>query len=83
MHENCFYKLNCNMKLHGGKNPSDISGLPIIILKWAYMEVIRIVAFNMHEVENVQITKTHGDGSIDLWHQLLRHLGVEDLKLLV
>jgi hypothetical protein len=37
----------------------------------------------MHEVENAQVVEVHGGGNIDLWHQWLGHLGVEDLKLLV
>jgi hypothetical protein len=81
--ENCFYKLNCNVKLHGGKSASDINGLTIITLKWTNTEVAWVVPSNMHEVENVQLIATHGDGNIDLWHQWLGHLGVEDLKLLV
>ncbi len=66
--ENFFYKLNCNVKLHGGKSASDISGLTIITFKWTYTEVARVVASNMDEVKHIQVTKTHGDGSIDLWH---------------
>jgi hypothetical protein len=31
--ENCFYTLNCNVKLHGGKSVSDNSGLTIVTLK--------------------------------------------------
>jgi hypothetical protein len=40
LHENCFYKLNCNVKLHGGKSANDVNGLTIITLKWTYMEVV-------------------------------------------
>ncbi len=67
--ENRLYRLNCNVKLHGGKSASDINGPTIVIPKQTYAKVARVATFHMHEVENAQVIEAHGGGNIDLWHR--------------
>jgi hypothetical protein len=45
------------------------------------IEVIQTIVSNMHE--NVHITKLNKGVGINLWHQHLGNLGVEDVKLLM
>jgi len=59
----------------------NINQVVVVPKKKTYVKVIRVIVCDAHE--NVQIAEPHVKVGINLWHQHLGHLGVDDTKLLV
>jgi hypothetical protein len=58
-----------------------INQVVVVPERKTYVKVIRVIVCDAHE--NAQIAKPHVQVGINLWHQHLGHLGVDDMKLLV
>jgi hypothetical protein len=58
-----------------------INEVVFVMERRTYIKVTRVIVCDAHE--NVQIVEPHVRVGINLWHQHLGHLGVDNMKLLV
>lgn len=58
----------------------NINQVVVVPERKTYIKVIRVIVCDAHE--NAQIAERHVKVGINLWHQHLDHLGVDDMKLL-
>jgi hypothetical protein len=77
LHENRLHRLNSIVKLSRVK----INQVVFVMERRTYIKVTRVIVCDAHE--NARIAEPHVRVGINLWHQHLGHLGVDDMKLLV
>jgi hypothetical protein len=75
--DNQLYRLNSTVKLYRVK----INQVVVVLERKTYIKVTQVTVCDAHE--NAQIVEPHVRVGINLWHQRLGHLGVDNMKLLV